>query len=215
MTMTEHRIRCGTCAAGEHETVAEVRACATGSAETAQERADKLPIGNYEKNGQRFRVREGSSGHKYAMMLNPANGHYDYVPGSVKTLTEENLVARTDNHKGRELPPEPAEGIHRHPETGEILKVYRTVHGSNRLCAKRLVVEREGSRDEGLGFEGHFEYLGLAINYIDGHEPLSLEEALEFGRLYGVCVRCGRTLTDEESIARGIGPDCAAKGWAA
>lgn len=34
-----------------------------------------------------------------------------------------------------------------------------------------------------------------------------------YGREIGACGRCGRTLTDEASRARGIGPDCAQKGW--
>jgi hypothetical protein len=42
-------------------------------------------------------------------------------------------------------------------------------------------------------------------------EPLTLEAAKEFGHIYGACVICGRTLTDEESIAAGIGPICAGK----
>lgn len=29
----------------------------------------------------------------------------------------------------------------------------------------------------------------------------------------GKCCRCGRMLTDSESIERGIGPECAKKGW--
>lgn len=32
-------------------------------------------------------------------------------------------------------------------------------------------------------------------------------------KLYGVCCRCGRTLTDENSISEGIGPICATKGF--
>lgn len=33
-----------------------------------------------------------------------------------------------------------------------------------------------------------------------------------FGRTIGRCCRCGRTLTDQDSRAAGIGPDCAGKG---
>lgn len=42
-------------------------------------------------------------------------------------------------------------------------------------------------------------------------ERLTLEQAQEFGRLYGVCGICGATLTDETSIAAGIGPVCAGR----
>jgi hypothetical protein len=38
--------------------------------------------------------------------------------------------------------------------------------------------------------------------------------AVAFGKAWGICTVCGRTLTDDESIARGIGPICADKyGW--
>lgn len=40
---------------------------------------------------------------------------------------------------------------------------------------------------------------------------LTLEEAKKYGRIYGVCIVCSRTLTDEGSIAAGIGPICADK----
>ncbi len=38
---------------------------------------------------------------------------------------------------------------------------------------------------------------------------MTLEEAAAFGKLYGICGVCGRELTDEKSIAAGIGPICA------
>ena len=42
---------------------------------------------------------------------------------------------------------------------------------------------------------------------------MTLEEAKEFGKLYGICCRCAAILTDENSIREGIGPICAQKGW--
>lgn len=43
-------------------------------------------------------------------------------------------------------------------------------------------------------------------------DPLSA--AVRFGRVTGSCSCCGRTLTDPDSIARGIGPICAERwGW--
>ena len=44
------------------------------------------------------------------------------------------------------------------------------------------------------------------------HDPLNA--AIAYGKKYGKCSVCARTLTDEASIARGIGPVCAANfGW--
>lgn len=42
-------------------------------------------------------------------------------------------------------------------------------------------------------------------------ERMTVEQAAEYGKLYGVCAVCGRTLTDESSIAAGIGPVCITK----
>ena len=41
-----------------------------------------------------------------------------------------------------------------------------------------------------------------------------LNAAIAYGKKYGKCSVCGRTLTDEDSVGRGIGPVCAANyGW--
>ena len=82
-----------------------------------------------------------------------------------------------------------------------IFKVYVAVHGSGQLCVKRLVVTVDG---------GRFEYMGLAAKHLPRNaRRMSLDEAKAFGAIYGFCVRCGRTLTDDASIAAGIGPICA------
>lgn len=86
--------------------------------------------------------------------------------------------------------------------------------------AKRLVVTTAGCR-------GHFDAEG-ALTYDDcgrttarweyapgvgrtlaGLSPMSLEEAIEFGHLHGICFVCTKPLTDPASVARGIGPVCA------
>lgn len=40
---------------------------------------------------------------------------------------------------------------------------------------------------------------------------MTLDEAKEYGKVTGTCCNCGRLLTNEESIANGIGPICATK----
>lgn len=84
----------------------------------------------------------------------------------------------------------------------EVTKVYKVVTSptSGRQYAKVL----DGTT---------WEYAPGAIRKVrDGDAvPLTLDKAKELGQLYGVCVRCGRTLTDEGSIAAGIGPICATK----
>lgn len=90
----------------------------------------------------------------------------------------------------------------------DIFKVQKAVNGSGHLYAKRLIVD---------GTTGRFEYEAGAIRRLTTADKMTLEDAAAFGKLYGVCCVCGRTLTDEESIAAGIGPVCGhrMKEWAA
>ena len=83
---------------------------------------------------------------------------------------------------------------------GVIYKVQKAVHGSGNLYAKRLDPET-----------GDWDYVpGMAMRLSDTHR-LAREEAAAMGKLYGRCMVCGRTLTDETSIGAGIGPVCAGR----
>lgn len=95
------------------------------------------------------------------------------------------------------------DGMYRTPD-GDIFKVQIAKQGSGNLYAKKLVLDEESK-------SGSFEYAPGAINTLRAEWKMSLEEAKEFGKLYGVCCKCGRELTDETSIAEGIGPICAGK----
>jgi len=86
---------------------------------------------------------------------------------------------------------------------GQIIKVQIAVHGSGKVYAKVLVIDAPG--------EGHFEYAPGVVSTLTPEDRMTPGEAAEFGRLYGICIVCSATLTDEESIARGIGPVCAGK----
>ncbi|UYL88152.1 hypothetical protein SEA_EVAA_40 [Gordonia phage Evaa] len=85
---------------------------------------------------------------------------------------------------------------------GEIVKVQIAVHGSGRPYGKRLDTET-GKFVYGKGLLGPIRR-GEA-------ERLTLDRAKALGHLYGRCVCCGATLTNEESIEAGIGPICASK----
>jgi len=92
-------------------------------------------------------------------------------------------------------------GIYRLPEDGTIVKVQKAVHGSGKLYAKRLVEAT-----------GKFAYEpGLVFQVQAAGVKLTLADAQQYGKLYGMCVVCARTLTDETSIADGIGPVCKKK----
>lgn len=110
------------------------------------------------------------------------------------------------------------------PGDYDIYKVQTAYHGSGRRYAKQLVLDNisfaddafeklpDGLKDGRTVYTGRWVYKPGAIALLREEHRLSVEEAMEFGKLYGVCVRCGRTLTKEESIERGMGDVCAGKG---
>ena len=87
---------------------------------------------------------------------------------------------------------------------GQGVGVQRAVHGSGRLYVKAF---RDG---EWIKVNYSARYLGGELARGEARKATA-EELGALGKLYGRCLCCGRTLTDEESIARGIGPVCASK----
>lgn len=114
-----------------------------------------------------------------------------------KEQREQQQLAAHDQTRRDEVP-QITEGMYVHD--GRIYKVQHAVHGSGRLYAKELT-------------ESGFEFAKGMVYKLSPEEKMTLEQAAEYGRLYGVCCVCGATLTDEDSIAAGIGPVCAGKGW--
>lgn len=120
------------------------------------------------------------------------------------------------------------DGIYRNPETGELFKVQVAVHGSGNLYAKQAVMP-EPEWNDGAAYEitnipltqdeldqlptERIEWIykpGL-LSKIKPEWKVTREEAIAFGQLYGQCIRCHRTLTNEESIEAAIGPVCRGK----
>jgi hypothetical protein len=101
-------------------------------------------------------------------------------------------------YKPREAKVELEAGIYLHD--GVVCKVQRAVHGSGNMYAKVLDTTT-----------AKFEYATGLVTKIKAEERMTLEQAKEFGAIYGVCCNCGATLTDERSIEAGIGPICAKK----
>ena len=58
---------------------------------------------------------------------------------------------------------------------------------------------------------GRWTYATGLIFKITEADKLTLQQAMEYGKVTGRCAICGRTLTVAESIERGIGPVCAAR----
>lgn len=122
------------------------------------------------------------------------------------TVTAKATSAPVDHSKpgtGQPLTPVTTDGMYL--LNGTIYKIQRAVHGSGHLYAKELVIHE--------GANAIFEYAPGVIKKLHAEDKMTLEQAKEFGHLYGVCCKCGATLTDENSIAAGIGPICAGKGW--
>lgn len=122
-----------------------------------------------------------------------------------RVIREERGDARRSSPDGPHLVvPDPPEGIHY--VDGTVYKVQRAVTTTGRPYAKRLVAD--GANPTWL-YEGRTPFAKLSADTL-----MTRENAEEYGRLYGVCAICGRLLTDEVSIARGIGPVCLRKqGW--
>jgi hypothetical protein len=118
--------------------------------------------------------------------------------------------------------PVDSDGMYRNPATGQIFKVYHTVHGANQMVAKELIILPEIEwytkivRGKEVTVKAEFEYRGKAgLRGLTGNMKMTLEEGKQYGAIYGVCVRCGATLTREDSIERAMGLVCSGKGnWA-
>ena len=79
----------------------------------------------------------------------------------------------------------------------DIFKVYFTQAGH--IATKQLTADG-------------FEYTGRKpLAMIKPEHRMTLDEAKEYGKVTGTCCNCGRLLTNETSIAEGIGPRCAGK----
>ena len=59
--------------------------------------------------------------------------------------------------------------------------------------------------------EHRWDYVPRMVEEILASERLSLSEAIKHSSQTGSCVHCGRTLTLQSSVVRGIGPICASK----
>jgi hypothetical protein len=68
------------------------------------------------------------------------------------------------------------------------------------LYAKRLIW--------GPNREPMFEFDKGAVFKLDLRHRMTLAQATQLGTTFGVCVNCGRTLTDPKSVAASMGPIC-------
>jgi hypothetical protein len=99
------------------------------------------------------------------------------------------------------------DGIYRNVK-GEIFKVYHTQKG-HQVAKIARIEQHHADETAGTVWTVEFEYVGKApLRGLKASDKLTIEQARDFGMIYGACVCCARTLTDELSIALGIGPVC-------
>jgi hypothetical protein len=118
------------------------------------------------------------------------------------------------------------DGIYRLPD-GTIFKVQIAKQGSGNLYAKRLTIRpcdlgtackmchgtglRDIAGEQKPCLKGKFVYAAGAVHTLRADQRLPEDEARLYGQMYGICCACGADLTDEVSIAKGIGPVCGAR----
>jgi Family of unknown function (DUF6011) len=172
------------------------------------------PLGYVVEHGDKYGHRGSWGRDNYQAARAAANEAFTYELGQLAAKSQpvagrfevtpvpEQLVARR-------LRPEITEGFWSLGGDQDIYKVQAAVHGSGHLYAKRLMVDDYNNKVSWV-------YVPGAISRLrDGNaHPLTKDEAVRFGKLYGVCCICGRTLTNETSIEAGIGPVCSGRqGW--
>lgn len=115
------------------------------------------------------------------------------------------LLAQPKVEKPKSSYIDPPEGMHIGSDGVGIFKVYKTRNGH--IVAAEL-------KETGLGSYG-FEYQGKrGLAGLSDETRMPAEEAKKFGKTYGICVRCAKSLTDERSVFAGYGKWCAdAEGW--
>lgn len=113
--------------------------------------------------------------------------------------------------------PQPVTEAGYYQKDGSVYKVQIAVHGSGRPYAKRMVVDEPDcggcANGEPCGAgclpTRSWEYAPGVVKTLTAADRITAEQAKEFSDLYGCCVFCFKTLTDERSIFAGYGEKCA------
>ena len=87
----------------------------------------------------------------------------------------------------------------------DVWKVQQNLKKTGIYGKKLIVTEKyDGTKS------GRFSYVKGSLGMMSklNPRPMTIEEAKKYGSLYGVCSRCGRGLTHEDSIERMLGPVC-------
>ena len=102
----------------------------------------------------------------------------------------------------------PEEGVYV-LEDGTIVKIKSNKTKTNRYANRWVKIGGERLTETGEHVNGEWEYAPELRSDCTEDLRMTLDQAKEFGVLYGKCVKCGRHLSDAESVERAIGPVCA------
>lgn len=109
-------------------------------------------------------------------------------------------------------PATPIQTPTRAPRVEAPIGIYR--EGEKIFCVRKARQSERVYAYELINIEGRnprWEYVAGKVYELKVEDMISLEVAQQYGRRTGICCICGRFLTDNESVAKGIGPVCEQK----
>jgi hypothetical protein len=152
-----------------------------------------ISTGVYAYGDTKARVKISQTSRKpYALVLNLETKEWEYTPGVVKLLKASDKLEEIQAPKAPAVTP----GFYGH--VGTVAEVVKSSAG--RLYAK--VLNRDTWR---------FDYAPGVVTKLKPEDRLTLSQAAALGKEWHHCGICGRELTNQDSIDRGIGPICANK----
>lgn len=231
-------IKCGKCQ-GTHASVQQVKDCYAGTSNNGTEtRRPAFPASTAQTDFIRGLLEQrdfARGGPEATVRLNAltraiglnqlskrdASAAINWLKGFPRKAQTQREAANANGEPAPTAAVVEQDGIYRNPTTGEMwmVKWNRATGDGRGLYASRIVTLAEPVVDErgkviSKG-KRRFDYVQGAIRRLLPSWRLTLEQAREFGALYGMCVY-GHVLTKPESIRKGIGPICEEKyGWPA
>jgi hypothetical protein len=89
-----------------------------------------------------------------------------------------------------------------------IVKIKSNKAGTGRYASVWVEIGGHRLTEAGEYVNGEWEYAPALRSFCKPERRMTIEQAKAFGVLYGKCAKCGRHLSDAESVERGIGPVC-------
>ena len=120
------------------------------------------------------------------------------IPALKEAAAAQRATTTANRQRTTTAPAPITSGMYLHNDTA--FRVYQANNG-NYLLVKALV-------------DGDWEYRGTPKRCgLTAEMRMTLDQAKQYGKSTGVCVCCGRTLTNPDSIELGIGPICRSKNF--